>query len=380
MRSLATTLPELIDRQSEFNSARAAILAPERPELSFGDLGEFVRDIARKLHEMGLRGDDTIALVLPNGPEMATAFLATSCACSSAPLNPSYRMADFEFYLKDLNARLVIVMEGTDSPVRDVAARMQIPVAGLVPKIDASAGIFSLQGIGPLVTSDREITKIVPDNVALVLHTSGTTSRPKMVPLTHANICASAKNIIETLQLSESDRCLNIMPLFHIHGLIGALVSSLASGGSVVCSPGYRDDEVFTWFSDLNPTWYTAVPTIHQSILSVALAHLDVIEAIPLRFIRSSSAAMSASVMRELEEVFTVPVVESYGMTEAAHQMASNPLASELRKANSVGPAAGPEMAILNENCELCAAGQIGEVVIRGDNVTPEVHLTLLHK
>ena len=208
-------------------------------------------------------------------------------------------------------------------------------------------------------------------DVALLLHTSGTTSRPKIVPLTHGNLCASAANIRGTLGLAPADRCLNIMPLFHIHGLIAAVSSSLGAGASVYCTPGFNALRFFSWLGDAAPSWYTAVPTMHQAILSRAARNAEAIAKANLRFIRSSSSSLPPQVMAELEATFGAPVIESYGMTEATHQMASNPLPPLARKPGTVGIAAGPEMAVMGEDDELAKPGAVGEIVIRGPNVTP---------
>jgi acyl-CoA synthetase (AMP-forming)/AMP-acid ligase II len=203
-----------------------------------------------------------------------------------------------------------------------------------------------------------------------VLHTSGTTSRPKIVPLAQRNVCASAKHITETLALTPGDACLNIMPLFHIHGLIAAVLSSLAAGGSVVCSPGFNALRFFAWLDEVKPSWYTAVPTMHQTILARAERNGEIIGRSKLRLIRSSSASLPPQVMLELEKTFNAPVIESYGMTEAAHQMASNPLPPRARKPGSVGIAAGPEVAIMDPEGNILPAGGLGEIVIKGPNVT----------
>jgi acyl-CoA synthetase (AMP-forming)/AMP-acid ligase II len=207
--------------------------------------------------------------------------------------------------------------------------------------------------------------------VALVLHTSGTTSRPKQVPLTQRNVCASAHNIRATLELSPADGCLNIMPLFHIHGLMAALLASLAAGARVYCTPGFNALRFYAWLDAAEPSWYTAVPTMHQAILARADRNRASLARARLRFIRSSSASLPPQVLKELESTFGVPVIEAYGMTEAAHQMCSNPLAPRPRKPGSVGPAAGPEVAILDPSGCVLPSGQIGEIAIRGANVTP---------
>jgi len=207
-------------------------------------------------------------------------------------------------------------------------------------------------------------------DIALVLHTSGTTSRPKIVPLTSANICTSAASIAATLHLTPGDRCLNIMPLFHIHGLIAAVLSSLSTGAAITCAPGFDALRVYGWMKSARPTWYTAVPTMHQAILSRAARNTDVVAGAGLRFIRSSSAPLPVPVLHDLEKTFGCRVIEAYGMTEAAHQMASNQLQPGLRKPGTVGAAAGPEVAIMSADGALLAQGEVGEIAIRGANVT----------
>ena len=208
-------------------------------------------------------------------------------------------------------------------------------------------------------------------DVALLLHTSGTTSRPKLVPLTQRNVVASARSIRATLGLVAEDRGLNIMPLFHIHGLMAGLLAPLAAGSQVFCTPGFNALKFFGWMNEARPTWYTAVPTMHQTILARASHNREVIGANPLRFVRSSSSSMPPQVIAELEATFHAPLIEAYGMTEASHQMASNPLPPGKRIPGTVGLAAGPEVAIMNEQGDLLPPGQTGEIVIRGENVTP---------
>jgi acyl-CoA synthetase (AMP-forming)/AMP-acid ligase II len=307
-------------------------------------------------------------MVLPNGPEMAAAFAAVGAGATTAPLNPAYRAEEFDFYLTDLKAKALLVEAGSDTPALEVAARHGIPAIELTVPEGAPAGSFELKGESLGETSETGPAE--SDDIALILHTSGTTSRPKIVPLSQANLCASARNIGETLALAPEDRCLNIMPLFHIHGLIAAVLSSLAAGASVFCTPGFNALKVFQWMREAKPSWYTAVPTMHQAILGRAARNEDAVKALDLRLIRSSSSSLPPQVMAELEETFGCPVIESYGMTEAAHQMASNPLPPAERKPGSVGIAAGPEVAVMDNAGNLLPSGDTGEVVIRGDNVT----------
>ncbi|MBV8578792.1 MAG: AMP-binding protein [Acetobacteraceae bacterium] len=360
----------VLDLLGKGRDADPAIGAPGRPWLTHGGLRDLVRRTVADLNGMGIGRGDRIAIVLPNGPEMAASFTAIGAGATTAPLNPGYKTDEFEFYLSDLNAKALVIQQGMESPSRAVAAARSIPVIELVPNETGPAGGFRLQPERPLAGAAGQQGPAQEQDVALVLHTSGTTSRPKIVPLRHINITASAYHIGETLALTPDDLCLNIMPLFHIHGLIAATLSSLAAGAAVCCTPGFNAFRFFSWFGEARPTWYTAVPTMHQAILQLAPRHPEVIANSRLRLIRSSSSSLPPQVMEALEGTFGVPVIESYGMTEASHQMASNPLPPRQRHPGSVGLAAGPEIAIMDEAGNLLPSGSLGEVVIRGRNVT----------
>jgi len=359
---------KLIRKQADLIPDNIAFRAPNRLALSYSILNLQVSKTMKQLRSYGIGRNDRIVMVLPNGPEAATAFLSVSTAASCAPLNPSYRKAEFDFYLTDLSANAIIVQTDFESPVRDVAKSLKIPIIELEPLIDAPAGTFDLSGeLGLKENGDRPAG---PKDIALVLHTSGTTSRPKIVPLTHLNLCASALNIKESLYLAPEDRCLNVMPLFHIHGLVAAILSTIVSGASVICTPGFYAPSFFQWLDAFKPTWFTAVPTMHQAILSRAANNTEILEQVQLRFIRSCSAPLPPQVMSDLENTFRTPVIEAYGMTEASHQMTCNPLPPGDQKPGSVGIRTGVEVAIMAENDDqLLTPGEIGEVVIQGKNV-----------
>ncbi len=344
-----------------------AILAPDRAPLTHGALRQLMAETGNRLRQFGIGRRDRVAIVLPNGPEMATAFVSIAAAAATAPLNPAYRADELEFYLSDIGARAIVVTENETGPAIGVAGKLGIAIIELGVSLDWPAGQFSL---ACRALSSPTAAPDGPDDIALLLHTSGTTSRPKLVPLSHANLAASARHIGATLGLQPGDRCLNIMPLFHIHGLIAAVLSSLAAGASVCCTPGFNALRFYHWLNHENPTWYTAVPTMHQAILARAARNPEAVAASRLRFVRSSSASLPAQVMQELETTFRCPVIESYGMTEAAHQMTSNRLPPGLRKPGSVGSSAGPEVAVMAPGGHLLAAGETGEIVIRGPNVT----------
>lgn len=359
----ADTISALIESGQDHASA---IGAPERPAQTYSELRGLVRRTIASLNAMGIGRNDRVAIVLPNGPDMAAAFVAIACGATTAPLNPAYRTEEFDFYLSDLNAKALVIAAGMESPAINVAKARGIPIVRLVS--GGHAGDFELQA--DLKGTPAAAGPAQSGDIALVLHTSGTTSRPKIVPLTHTNVTASAYHIGNTLSLREDDVCLNIMPLFHIHGLIAATLSSLAAGASVVCTPGFNALKFFAWFDEARPSWYTAVPTMHQAILTRAERNADIIKRGRLRLIRSSSSSLPPQVMEALEKTFGVPVIEAYGMTEASHQMASNPLPPKSRFAGCVGIASGPDISIMDAEGNLLPPGSLGEVVIRGRNVT----------
>lgn len=362
---MSGTLKALI---ADHDESLLAIGAPDREWLTYGGLRDLAADVGSTLNSLGIGAKDRVAIVLPNGPEMATAFVTIAHAAVTAPLNPAYREEEYAFYLDDLKAKALVVLEGDEGP--SVAAARANGISILRLKTDASmpAGRFILAMDGD-ASSKSDTAEPTADDIALILHTSGTTSRPKIVPLLQSNVAASAEHIRKTLQLTPDDRCMNVMPLFHIHGLIAAVTASLAAGGSIWCAPGFDALRFFGWMKDSRPTWYTAVPTMHQALLTRASRNEDVIKDVPLRFLRSSSASLPAQVMAELVSTFNAPVIEAYGMTEAAHQMTCNPLPPQAQKPGSVGIAAGPLVRIAAE-LEDKLVDDAGEVVISGPNVT----------
>jgi len=364
------TLSSLIIERASSNGKDIALLAPGKHPATYRELADHMQHVAARLNQLGFRRGDRLAVTLPNGPEMATAYLAVSSVCACAPLNPAYSANEFEFYLTDLGARGIILPAGVDSPARAVAAKLNVSILDL--EADAAlAGLFTLETTAPVLSSKNEAEFAELEDVALVLHTSGTTSRPKIVPLTQRNIAFSVRNIAETYALGPGDRVLNMMPLFHIHGLMAALSATMFTGGSIICAPGLRQDLVLDWLADLAPTWYTAVPTIHQAILEQARVHPEKASQAKLRFMRSSSSSLPPSVGEGLEKAFGAPMLEAYGMTEATHQMSSNPMPPRPHKFGSVGlPTGVTRIRIVDEQGKPLPANTLGEIAIFGENVT----------
>jgi acyl-CoA synthetase (AMP-forming)/AMP-acid ligase II/acyl carrier protein len=305
-----------------------------------------------------------VAIVLPNGPELPVAILAVAASATCAPINPAYQSDDVERYFADLRLDALITHPAIDSPARRVALSRGVPVIDLSPALDLEAGLFTLSGGHDDAAPDESVR---PDDVAVLLTTSGTTSRPKVVPQTHANICAGAFSNVAALNLTENDRCLNVLPLFHGHGLDATVIASLAAGASVVCTPGLDNKEFCTWLTDFQPTWYSAVPTMHQEILAQATQIGERKAECRLRFVRSSAAPLPPRLFNELAHTFKTPIIEFYSMAElAGAPIACNPLPPRRQKPGSVGIPVGLDVTIRGDGGVILPFGQTGEVIVRG--------------
>ena len=361
-----TTLASILNPQS---ATDRAITVPGGAEVTYAEFGDEIERVAELLAGAGVQPGRAVSIVLPNGLEFMVVFLAVARAGAiAAPLNSAYTADEFKFYMEDAEAQLAILPDG-EHAAREAAAQLGVPT------IEASlddAGRLLLSRGGDLLTARRDAPSPSPDDVALFLHTSGTTSRPKGVPLTHGNLAASIKNIGDTYELTPDDVAMVVMPLFHVHGLIGVSLSTLNTGGSLVVPSRFSASRFWGEQRASGATWYSAVPTIHQ----ILLARADDEDAphSSFRLIRSCSSALAPAVFEQLEARFGAPVLEAYGMTEASHQMSSNLLPPGDRIPGTVGKGTGVDIAVMDDDGNLVSAGERAEVVIRGANVTHGYH------
>lgn len=342
---------------------RTAVIVPEQGiHVTYGALRDQVTAVAEALAAAGIAPGDRVGMALPNGLPTIVSFLAASMAGTAAPLNPGYKEDEFRFYLEDTGARLLLLPpDGAEDARRAAGDRVRI----LTVEMDAR-GTVRVAG----VTGKGAIEPPALDAVALILHTSGSTGRPKRVPLTHANLSISAGNVARSYDLGPDDVSLCVMPLFHVHGLVASTLATLATGGTVVVPGKFNPLSFWRVARDHGVTWYSAVPTLHQLLLArVEPGSARPAGAEKLRFIRSCSASLPPQVMHDLESAFGAPVLEAYGMTEAAHQMASNPLPPGSRLPGSVGRGTDVGISIMDEAGRHLPPGERGEVVIQGPNV-----------
>lgn len=344
-----------------FADSHAAVAVPELEiVITYDSLRQQVLAMADALASAGIQRGDRVGIALPNGLPAIVSFLAASIAGTAAPLNPAYPYEEFLFFLRDTGARVLLCPPVGPAFARSAAADLKIPILpvgmtdkGVVHLIDSPSG--------------AKTSEPTPDDIALILHTSGSTGRPKRVPLRHFNLAVSAANIANTYALSEEDVSLCIMPLFHIHGLIGSAMSTLLSGGTLVVPTKFNALSFWRTVREHRVTWYSGVPTMHQLLL--ARSHHKPTEAATLRFIRSCSAPLSPELIHKIEGLFGVPFVEAYGMTEASHQMTSNPLPPRHRKAGSVGVGTGIRIGVMDKEGNHLGTNQRGEIVIQGASV-----------
>jgi len=343
---------------------RTAVIVPESNiRVSYGELREQISAVAESLASAGVEAGDRVGIALPNGLPVIVAFFAAAAVGTAAPLNPSYKEEEFRFYLEDTNARTIVLpREGLDEARRAAGDTVRVLTIDMDER-----GRVGFVGH----TDRRPFTRPAAGDTALVLHTSGSTGRPKRVPLAHENLCVSARNVADSYQLGPEDVAMCVMPLFHVHGLVASTLGTLSTGGTLVVPARFNPLSFWRVAGEHGITWYSAVPTIHQLLL----ARADPAASPPrgaekLRFIRSCSAALPPQVMHDLERAFGAPVLEAYGMTEAAHQMASNPLPPAARKPGTVGKGTGVQISIMDAAGAHLPAGERGEVVIKGPNVT----------
>ncbi|HXP18164.1 MAG TPA: AMP-binding protein [Streptosporangiaceae bacterium] len=347
-------------------SSPAFIVPDDGQVLSYAQVADRIGTLAGRLAAAGVRPADRVAIALPNGPEFVQLLLAiTAAGAAAAPLNPAYTASEFTFYLQDIAPRLFLMPASRPAAAAEAATATATSVLTVGPADD---GPPELLAAGEPARAAISFEPGRPGDVAIVLHTSGTTSRPKQVPLLHRNLMASTRTIAAHYLLGPSDVSFCVMPLFHVHGLVASAFATLSTGGAVVVPRRLTPHRFWPQARAAGATWMSAGPTLHQMILDRAD---DAGPPATLRFVRSCSSALSPALLERAESVYGVPMLEAYGMTEASHQMASNPLPPAPRVPASVGVPTGTEIGVVDAGGRFLPDGTAGEVVIRGPGVMP---------
>jgi oxalate---CoA ligase len=379
---VTATLTELLDESARTWPERVAVSdSANGRAITYRNLGALAGDLATRLKRYGVGRGDSVAIVSDTCIEYVLALFAVVAAGGrAAPLNPDLAAGQLDSRLGEVGARAVIVPAHLYDDFAAAHDRETFPVWKLALtqgeegqlKPELTGEPLSGHGAGPAQTGELSPPRAA--DVAVLLLTSGTTDAPKVVPQTHAGLLASINGIRGVYRLTPQDATLLVMPVFHGHGLIAGLLATLASGGTGVMPAGGRFHASRFWpeMVAAQATWYTAVPTIHQILLARAGRDYPGDTYPNLRFVRSCSAPLAPAVLRDLEVAFTAPVLEAYGMTETAHQVASNPLPGDgPDKPGSVGIATGVEIRVTRADGKPAAAGETGEIWIRGAAVTP---------
>jgi len=343
-----------------------ALRKPGAFDVTYGRLRAGVDAFAAELGRLGVAPGDRVAIAFTNGPAIVETFFGVAAArAAAAPLNPAYTREEFRFYLDDIRPKVLLVAPNEQPEAR--AAAEELGIAALEVASDELGGLMLA---GRRLDGDVLLAKPRDEDIALLLHTSGTTSRPKAVPLTHRNLCTSARNIVRWYRIERGDVSLCVMPLFHVHGLVFSTIATLLAGALEVVPERFSASIFWPLVRQNAVTIVSAVPTIYRTLLLRADEDAAPIAGEHgLRFLRSSSAALPASTMREMQARFGVPVIEAYSMTEASHQMCAHPLDGPWRL-GSVGVGAFVEVAVMDDAGQLLGTGVTGEVVVRGENVT----------
>ena len=328
----------------------------EQPPLTYGNVAQIVHAIAHQLDLREFAATDRIAVTAPRGKEGLLLFLAVSSCAVCCPLDP--RLLDNELTAALADLGVVCMIDAThEARISRIASALKIAVR--------TARLSELQ----LHEAPHRDIRIAADEIALLLQTSGTTSKPKHVALTHANVLAAARAIGTSYAIGPSDCCINPMPHHHVHGLISAGISSLLAGASQFCAPSFAPGAFERALERLHPTWFTGSPVFHLGLLDFFETSKRSPCRTRLRFVRSSSAPFPASAITRYERLFGVPLLENYGMTETASTVCTNLPAPGVRKSGSVGRPIGAEIRIADAAGRRVAQGSEGEVLLRGPSV-----------
>ena len=360
-------IPSLLQYQAQIRPDGLAILAPGRAPLSYQELWLQVGRLSAAISMRDAAPGSRVAVALPNGPEMAVACLGAAMGFACVPLNPLDPEPELRNKLQETGVQLLVLDDSMPSALRSAALALDIRLLDIRPNPERPAGWLDIVVVPGQQCLDRKFAGA--SDTSLVFQTSGTTAKPKVVPLSHSNVVAVARNVQALYGLGPNDRCLNVMPMFHSHALVFAMLSCLAGGGGIVCAPRFDPHAFYHWIAEFQPTWYTAVPTIHQAVIQHSAQYRQLAPRHRFRFVASGSASLSPATLIALEAVVEAPVIESYGLSETATIFASNPMPPATRKPGSVGLPVASEIAIMDTAGHRLAQGATGEIAAKGPGV-----------
>jgi acyl-CoA synthetase (AMP-forming)/AMP-acid ligase II/thioesterase domain-containing protein/acyl carrier protein len=359
----SATVIDALTRWAEQTPDAAALLGADGEVLDYRRLRVEVERLAETMCGFGVGRDDIVLIALPDGPDMALAILASMTAGIAAPVSSEMTEHEFAGVMGDRIASAVVLPAGAQSPARAAAVAAGLPVFEMAFAPPAPRAI---RLTGPAIGPPAKVRRPKPDDIALIISSSGTTGRPKRIPRTHRNIATTSADVGRVMNI-DRDRCLNLAPMAFSQGL-NALLNTLWAGGSVIALPGFELARLPERIATFRPTWFSATPTVLRAIAMNDAASAAVRACSP-RLIRASAGAISADEVRLLEERFRAPVLHSYGMSEASF-ISGEPTGAGQRKLGSAG-FANHEVRFLGDDGHPLPPGETGEIVVRGPNVFP---------
>lgn len=359
---------QLIAQQASISPDATAINS-DGGSLSFAQLLQIQNDFGNYLRNKGVEVDSKVALILSQGPTMAICALSVAQVATCVPLNPDYTSEELQNCLNQIQPILVITTRELNKKVLESHLDDKFKVIEVELTMDFKGLIAGSVQIPTTDATSLPNTK--GNTIAYQLFTSGSTSQPKMVPLTHEQLLVSTQNLISSLRLSAEDRCLNMMTMFHVGGLLDLLIAPLSVGCQVFITSEIGSHTFFKVAHDFKPTYLQAVPTLLKDFLNYAeIQSLQKETISPLRFIRSVSAPLTIDLAQRAEAFFNCKVIEIYGMTETAGVISSNPLPPGERKISSVGvPVNEVKVQIIDSQNNPLGSNEVGKIIVKGKNV-----------
>ncbi|PJX25244.1 long-chain fatty acid--CoA ligase [Advenella sp. S44] len=360
-----TTITELLDHNAANCSTDPYLIdAINEQAMAYGDITTECRVFARQLAALGIQRGDTVSVFMPNGVNTAKIIIATMYAGYVVnPINLLCQEKQLAYILGHSDARIVFTTAEL-APVVNAAMAASGAQATVIATSPEAPSLPSLT-LSPVPSSTNE--PVLASMPALLMYTSGTTGVPKGVVLTHANLLASARAIAAEHLLQKSDRCLCVLPLYHINALVVNILTPLLSGAAVIIDCKFSASQFWPRVEKFGCTWINAVPTIISYLINDEKP--STVNGSQIRFCRSASAALAPFHHKAFEERFGIGIIETMGMTETAAPIFSNPYDPAQRKIGSIGRPSGVQARVIDKQGNDLGPGEKGEILVKGDNV-----------
>jgi long-chain acyl-CoA synthetase len=357
---------ELLARRRGSTPDRAFLLSePDGRQFTYAEFSLAVNRAAAMLAAHGIRKGDVVSLLMPNGAEYIIIYFACwELGALAGPVNSLLKEHEIEFVMNNSEAKAILVHSEFQGRVENIKSKLS-HLQSIITFDDEEKACAGYAGLRPAGTPEA----CVPSDDAIIIYTSGTTGKPKGCLLTHRNVIANARQISAWLNFTENDRLLTIMPLFHMNAVSVTTMAPLYAGGSTVVSPRFSASKFWNIISDYQITSFGSVATMLSMLLNTYPDGVpEGLKTDQLRFAMCGSAPVPAEVMKKFESTFNCPVIEGYGLSESTCRSTFNP-PNEDRRPGSCGLPIGNEMKVVDDDDNEVAEGELGEIVLRGENI-----------